>query len=261
MVARKGEKNPCFLGTRWVTDQRSHPDAATNTTLLQAVGGRSQIRSFLTGCTKRYTEPRSTRRREAKPRNNRERDPTYGDRLHRVSQGFDKPPAAVLEMEGLRAYRTAQKCRKLSHEDALDVAQQYCVKILEAWGSWDQKRCLFPFLNRLLFRELVNHGRRNAKANLKGKLSHGQFGEQDEGDLIVYPEPTTFDAGEEGDAAIRHEYLSLVECPVNRDILELTLEGAEVEEIVVILGLNNTQRVYVGRNRGRDDIRRKIQPE
>lgn len=196
---------------------------------------------------------------QKQPPKRRERDPTYGLRVNRVSLGNNAPPAAVLELERIRAYRIARRCRGLSHEEAEDLAQDYCLKIVQVWQLWDQERPILPFLNTLLFRELANHGRRSTKASLRGRLQLGEFGELDEGAEAVIPEPNTLDTGEEGDTAIRHEYLSLVECPINRAILELTIEGFEVDEIVEILGLQNKQRVWNGRDRGRRDIRTKTQ--
>jgi DNA-directed RNA polymerase specialized sigma24 family protein len=206
---------------------------------------------------------------QQQPQNARGRDPTYGIRLDRISRGSNVPPGTVLEAETTRAYRIARRCRGLSHEDAEDFAQDYCLKIVEVWSRWDQERPLLPFLNTLLFRELVNHGRRRARASLRGRLMLGEFGEPDvDANSAIIPEPIgclgidgdpmAIDA-EPGEVAIRREFLSLVKCDTNRAILELIIEGASVDEIVEVLDLppghQGHQRVWNGRDRGLKNIR------
>ncbi len=201
---------------------------------------------------------------QQQPQKARGRDPTYGERLDRIARGTSAPPGAVLEAEQIRAYRIARRCRGLSHEDAEDFAQDYCLKVLEVWAQWDQSRRLLPFLNTLLFRELANYGRRSAKASLRRGLFFGEFKEPDEDSEGGIPEPIVC-IGVDGDPtaihskpcdiAVRREFLAMVKCDTNRAILELTIEGASEDEIVEVLGLPNHQRVWNGRARGIKNIR------
>ena len=142
------------------------------------------------------------------------REDSYGSQLNRASRGQDKPPVEVLNAECIRAYRIARK-GGLLHQDAEDVSQEYCLKIVRFWGKWDQDRPLLPFLNKTLANEITTHHRRRETATLHGTLLFGEFSEPNESAFHVHSEPPTFDAGKGGDIALRREYLSYIKCPTN----------------------------------------------